>query len=128
MPERHPEFSDATPLRGAKVAPPVSAARGPDGTWIQLRLGGISEVSGIVLVNARNPKQRKGQLPFTVELSEDGKSWKTLTTIEKDADSWRIPLAEKPERALFVRVTRNDPVAEGLFRFSKLLVYGRKLY
>ena len=128
VPERHPEFSDATPLRGAKVAPPVSAARGPDGTWIQLRLGGISEVSGIVLVNARNPKQRKGQLPFTVELSEDGKSWKTLTTIEKDADSWRIPLTEKPERALFVRITRNDPVAEALFRFSKFLVYGRKLY
>ncbi|MBP5322143.1 MAG: discoidin domain-containing protein, partial [Kiritimatiellae bacterium] len=127
VPERHPEFSDATPLRGPKVAPPVSATRGSDGTWIQLRLGGISEVNGILLVNARNPKQRKAQLPFTVAVSEDGKSWKTLATIEKDADTWRIPV-EKPERALFVRIARKDPVSEELFRFAKLLVYGRKLY
>ena len=97
------------------------------GTWIRLQLGGVSEVSGILLVNVKMTKQRKGQLPLRVEISENGSDWKTVATLTQDADSWRIPLDQTERRVKFVRVVREDD-GDAPLRLVKMLVYGRKLY
>ena len=130
LPERHLELCDATPSRVDKEGPPVSAEveKGTrNHVWIRLQLGGISEVSGILLVNAKKSKQRKGQLPLRVEVSENGSDWKTVATITKDADSWRIPLSPMESRVKFVRAVRGGEGDEPL-RLLKMLIYGRKLY
>ncbi|MBR4171509.1 MAG: hypothetical protein IKR48_07645 [Kiritimatiellae bacterium] len=128
--ERHLEFCDASPSRADKEGPPVSAEveKGTRGVvWIRLQLGGVSEVSGILLVNAKKTKQRKGQLPLRVEVSENGSDWKTVATITKDANSWRVPLSPTESRVKFVRAVRGGEGDEPL-RLLKMLIYGRKLY
>ena len=128
--ERHTEFCDASPSRVDKEGPPVSAEAGKGaraGTWIRLQLGGVSEVSGILLVNAKKAKQRKGQLPLRVEISENGSDWKTVATLTQDADSWRVPLEQTGQRVKFVRAVREGD-GDAALRLVKMLVYGRKLY
>ena len=128
--ERHTEFCDASPSRVDKEGPPISAEAGKGaraGTWIRLQLGGVSEVSGILLVNAKKAKQRKGRLPLRVEISENGSDWKTVATLTQDADSWRIPLKQTGRRVKFVRAVREGD-GDVALRLVKMLVYGRKLY
>ena len=126
-PRLHPGAIDASTVKDFTF----TADKGED-QWAMVTLAGPCELRGVI-VSAKTPdkSRRDLQLPFDVEVSEDGVSWNKVFSPDKPRDVFRIELPPKDrQKARYVRVRRSDPrkAREGTFSLSKILVYGKKLY
>ena len=127
--ERHHELCDTSPMRSRREGAPVYATGAKkDGAWVRLRLGGDTEVAGIVIVNARDAARRAKRLPMKVEVSPDGEKWTQVAEFRTPEDSWRVPLDGSVGRLRYVRAWIEGEDATTVLTLQKFLVYGRKLY
>ena len=100
--------------------------------WAMVTLAGPCLLKGIVIENRHpNEELRKEQLPFDIEISEDGNTWRKVSTEERLRTQYKVEFKRGDHpRARYVRVRRETKlVAERkAFQLSKILVYGDKLY
>ena len=104
--------------------------------WVEVRLGGDSRVSGIVLVNRYeydpNHEECKSQAPIMVSVSPDGKTLTDVASFVKAEPVFRVDLTGRDLRTRRVRIERIPGIDKtkqtGRFHFREILVYGKKLY
>ena len=89
---------------------------------------GMIEVTGVLLENKCGWQNRHRQVPFEVQVSEDGEKWQTVAKETENRETYRIDLRDKALRAKFVRIQRTPGAKKDVYHFSKILVYGKKLY
>ena len=103
-----------------------------DDQWAMVTLAGPCELRGIIVsAKSKDKALRDSQLPFAVEVSEDGMSWSKAFSSDKPREVFRFEFPSKKRPvSRYVRVRRSDArkAREGTFRLSKILVYGKKLY
>jgi hypothetical protein len=90
-----------------------SAGSGPE--WVQVDLGAVCTFDRVAL----HWIQRAAE--GSIRVSDDGEGWRTLLALSA-ADDYPLP---KPERARFVRVQMERPVAADGYVLSELQVFGR---
>ncbi len=93
--------------------------------WAEVRLPGMAEVSAVHLNNEFGQNGWR-MVPFTVEVSTDGNSWKKVAESDKVQTVYNFTFA--PVKAQFVRVTVRSPDGNRLFHLRKFAVFGKKLY
>lgn len=91
-----------------------------------VRLGKLGDVSGIVVVGTDYGQNGGRQMPLKVSVSEDGNNWHEVFRTTDPKGPWRIPLAGKASRVLYVKAERDDDRKE-FFHLAGIRVYGRKL-
>ncbi len=91
--------------------------------WAEVALSGMAEVSAVYIGN--RPGNAGRLVPFVVEISEDGKTWREVARDDQVRDAYRITFA--PVKAQHVRV-RCQPKEKTFLHLRKLCVFGRKLY
>ncbi len=91
-----------------------------------VRLGKLGDLSGIVIVGTDYGQNGGRQMPLKVSVSEDGKTWDEVFRSIDPRGPWRIPLAGKATRVLYVKAERDDDRNE-FFHLAGIRVYGRKL-
>ena len=91
-----------------------------------VRLGKLGDVSGIVILGTDYGQNGGRQMPLKVSVSEDGTTWTEVFRTTEQRGPWRIPLAGKAERVLYVKAERDDDRNE-FFHLAGIRVYGRKL-
>lgn len=123
-PTRHIHAIDATPVEGNLFH--TGSERNP---WAEVVLAGPSAVKGVMIENGHPNKGVRGRaVPLEVQISEDGKEWKTVFEDATVRDVYRVDLTANAERSRRVRVRRKPGVKEEPLHFTKILVYGDKLY
>ena len=95
--------------------------------WAMVMLPGISDISGVTVVNSGGGQNGGRQAPLRIWLSEDGKDFKQVFASNAVQDEWECKLAT-PMKAKYVKVGREPDQRNEYFHLSKILVYGRKLY
>jgi len=124
VPARHVHAIDATPVEGNLFH--TESERNP---WAEVVLAGPSTVKGVVIENGHPNKGLRGRaVPLEVQISEDGKEWKTVFEDATVRDAYRVDLTANAERSRRVRVRRKPGAKEEPLHFTKILVYGNKLY
>ena len=68
------------------------------------------------------------QPPIEVQLSGDGKEWRTVFSDDAVRTEYRVDLGDKSVVAKFVRVRRVPGAREDFFHLNKILVYGDRMY
>ena len=101
---------------------------GEDAPWASVMMPGMIEVTGVLLENKCGWQNRHRQVPFEVQVSEDGEKWQTVAKETENRETYRIDLRDKALRAKFVRIQRTPGAKKDVYHFSKILVYGKKLY
>lgn len=101
---------------------------GEKAPWASVMMPGMIEVTGVLLENKCGWQNRHRQVPFEVQISEDGESWQTVAKEAENRETYRIDLRDKGLRAKFVRIQRTPGAKSDVYHFSKILVYGKKLY
>ena len=92
--------------------------------WAEIVLPGMAEVSGVYLRNRGD--QNDGRLvPFVVEVSEDGKTWRKVASIDKNQGEYRLTFPAA--RAKRVRVVCH-PQERTFLHLRKFCVFGKPLY
>lgn len=91
-----------------------------------VRLGKLGDVSGIVVLGSDYGQNAHRQMPLKISVSEDGNAWSEVFRTTDAAGPWRIPLAGKATRVLYVKAERDDDRNE-FFHLAGIRVYGRKL-
>ena len=130
-PTRHPSAVDASLVKEHTFAVDSREEK----PWAMVTLAGPCTLKGIVVVN-RHPDNalRELQIPFEVEISEDGVGWKKVFSADKLMETYRFEFQfGKYPRARHVRVRRLRDMdgkreSKNDFSLSKILVYGNKLY
>lgn len=122
-PARYARCIDETPCTGNAFH-----TDGEEAPWAVVMMPGMIEVTGVLLENRCGAQNRHRQVPFEVQVSEDGESWQTLCKETENRETYRIDLRDKATRAKFVRIRRVPGAKKDVYHFSKILVYGRKLY
>ncbi len=96
--------------------------------WAAVKLGGPTNVKGIVIENRFGGVNGGRQLPLVVEISDDGNSWQQVFSTDTKQDTYRVDLRGSPNTVHYVRVGRKAGVRKDFFHLNKILVYGTKLY
>jgi hypothetical protein len=91
-----------------------------------VRLGKLGDVSGIVILGSDYGQNGGRQMPLKVSVSEDGTQWNEVFRTTEQQGPWRISLAGKASRVLYVKAERDDDRNE-FFHLAGIRVYGRKL-
>ncbi len=92
--------------------------------WAEVVLPGMAEVSGVYLQNRGD--QNDGRLvPFTVEVSEDGKAWREVARGDRRQGDYRLTFPAA--RAKYVRVVCH-PKDKTFLHLRKFCVFGKPLY
>ena len=92
--------------------------------WAEVVLPGMAEVSGIYLLNRGD--QNNGRLvPAVIEVSEDGKTWRKVASIDKNQGDYHLTFPAV--RAKRVRITCH-PQDRTFLHLRKFCVFGKPLY
>ena len=92
--------------------------------WAEVVLPGMAEVSGVYLRNRGD--QNNGRLvPAVIEVSEDGKTWRKVASIDKNQGDYRLTFPAV--RAKRVRVVCH-PQDRTFLHLRKFCVFGKPLY
>ena len=92
--------------------------------WAEVVLPGMAEVSGVYLLNRGD--QNNGRLvPAVVEVSEDGKTWRKVASIDKNQGDYHLTFPAV--RAKRVRITCH-PQDRTFLHLRKFCVFGKPLY
>ena len=96
--------------------------------WGMVVLPGMSEVTGVTVVNAGNGGYNAGrQVPLKIWVSEDGEKFTEVGSFSNQQDEWKLTLSS-PKKAKYIKVGRAPEQRSEVFHLSKILVYGKKLY
>lgn len=107
-----------------------SAKTSDKGEWLSVDLGGKSKINAVQINFGDQDTTTKGRNPnlyqqYILEISDDGKAWKTL--IDKSKNTKDVPHdyvePDKPATARFVKIT-NYKTADGKFSIRDLRVFG----
>ena len=120
-PASYPLGLDALPLSGNAFH--TDKEKEP---WAMVVLAGECRVRGVLVANPGGYRGR--QPPIEVQLSGDGKEWRTVFSDDAVRTEYRVDLGDKSVVAKFVRVRRVPGAREDFFHLNKILVYGDKLY
>jgi hypothetical protein len=94
--------------------------------WAEVELAGMAMVDSVFIENVRTHNNARA-VPFKVEVSEDGKSWKQVAASDQSKDEWAFTFT--PVKARFVRATwTGGPNNKTFLHFRKFTVHGKKLY
>ena len=93
-----------------------------------MTLAGPAEVRGLVLVNRTNGSNGGRQTPIAVQVSEDGRAWRTVFADGEVRATYRVDLRAAAPQAKFIKVLREPEAQDNYFHLRKILVYGKKLY
>ena len=94
--------------------------------WAEVELAGMAMVDSVFIENVRTYNNARA-VPFKVEVSEDGKSWKQVAASDQSKDEWAFTFT--PVKARFVRATwTGGPNNKTFLHFRKFTVHGKKLY
>ena len=96
--------------------------------WAAVKLGGPTNVKGVVIENRFGNGNNGRQVPLVVEISDDGKSWQEVFSTDVKQDTYRVDLRGSPNTVHYVRVGRKAGARKDFFHLNKILVYGTKLY
>jgi len=92
---------------------------------VTVELGHQGTLSGMVIVNCENNRERA--VPFKVTVSMDGKTWIPVFRTPKLESIWRIDLASKRPTAKYVRIEGNYPDGRvDILHLSGIFVYGQR--
>ncbi len=119
----HPEYYRQ--VIDDKVAEGNFHTAGEKEPWAELRLPGMAEVSAVHLNNTFGSNAWR-LVPFTVEVSEDGKAWQKVAEADKVQDTYSFTFA--PVKAQYVRVQTHSPDGNRFLHLRKFAVFGKKLY
>lgn len=123
-PMRHIHAIDATPVDGNLFHTDYETE-----PWAEVVLAGPSRVKGIVVENRHPNKGLRGRAaPFEIQISEDGKEWQTVLEDGETRDEYRVDLQKNTALTRRVRVRRKPGVRIDPLHFTKILVYGDRLY
>ena len=122
-PEDYPRALDATPA--GEYAFHTDKEKAP---WALVTLAGPAEVRGLVLVNRSNGSNGGRQTPIAVQVSEDGRAWRTVFADGEARSVYRVDLRAAAPQAKYVKVLREPEAQDNYFHLRKILVYGKKLY
>lgn len=123
-PENHARVTDLTPLDAACEC--LFHTDSESAPWAVVQLPDLASVHGITVCNRATNDAAVAQraVPLVVWVSEDGKKWTEVRTVETAADTFRIDLASQAPKAIYVRVGRRPDAAKDGFHLRKILVYG----
>lgn len=91
--------------------------------WAKIELPGLAEVSSVYIGN--RPGNLWRLVPFTVEVSEDGKTWTKVAEESAVKDNYRFTFPAV--RAKYVKVTAH-PNGRTFLHLLKFCVFGKPLY
>ena len=120
-PASYPLGLDALPLSGNAFH--TDKEKEP---WAMVVLAGECRVRGVLVANPGGYRGR--QPPIEVQLSGDGKEWRTVFSDDAVRTEYRVDLGDKSVVAKFVRVRRVPGAREDFFHLNKILVYGDRMY
>ena len=120
-PASYPLGLDALPLSGNAFH--TDKEKEP---WAMVVLAGECRVRGVLVANPGGCRGR--QPPIEVQLSGDGKEWRTVFSDDAVRTEYRVDLGDKSVVAKFVRVRRVPGAREDFFHLNKILVYGDRMY
>ena len=99
-----------------------------DAPWACVVLPGPVELKGVVIENRCAAQNMGRQVPLQIQVSDDGETWRTVYTESEILQTYRADFRRAALRAKFVRVQRIPGEKNDFFHFTKILVYGKKLY
>ncbi len=88
---------------------------------VVLELAHFGRLAAIDIVN--RPGNLGRAVPLKVDVSEDGKTWVTITTLDKPLPRWTLNLTKKNVNARFVRLTKQGT---DYLHLLNIRVYGRR--
>ncbi len=109
-----------------------SAKTGDKGEWLQVDLGSVANINAVQINFAEQDTNIKGRTvktyqQYVLEISDDGKQWKTLvdkSKNQKDAPHDYIELAA-PAKARYVKLTNFHQSGGGKFSIRDLRIFDR---
>jgi hypothetical protein len=88
---------------------------------IAVRLECQAKLRGVIVQNVPGLKQSRAE-GARVEISDDGKVWRPIATLEGNRPVYKIDFKEKDHNCLWVRIAKDTEY----LHFSHFLVYGRR--
>lgn len=120
----HPEFYRQV-IDGFTPPPDAFHTAQETAPWAEVVLPGMAEVDTVYLMNTSGNRERL--VPFTVEVSEDGRSWREVARGTGVQESYTFTFT--PVKAQHVRVTCTPAKGARTFlHLRKFCVFGKKLY
>ena len=97
--------------------------------WAQVTLKGKAEIREIILVNRWEHHTKISQVPMTISISNDGKTWEAIHKITKLQNAWHIDLRGKGIKGKYLKFQiQNSETKKDYFHLRNILIYGKKLY
>ena len=98
--------------------------------FVTIELPGKADIYGVTVYASSSGRKNRHELlfPLSVSVSEDGKAWKEVKTIDKGGDEIRFDLRKDAVTSQYVRIGRKKDAMNESLIIRKAVVYGKTLY